>query len=599
MAKRSIQPQYYNFQEELDNLFEKSKMGVNFKELFPLIIDERNIKLAYGTIKSNSGSKTPGTDGKTIEDYKPFSDEQIIEMVKGKIDNFKPDSVRRVFIPKADGKSRPLGIPTMIDRIIQQCFKQILEPIVEARFYEHSYGFRPVRSTHHAIARTNFLININKLHFCVDIDIKGFFDNINHKKLIQQLWNIGIRDKQVLMIIKKMLKCEIIGEGIATKGTPQGGILSPLLANVVLNDLDHWVSSQWHTFPTETPYDDNRARFRIQKKMNLKQGFIVRYADDFKIFTDSHNSAKRWFHAAKNYIEDNLKLDISETKSKITNLRKKKTVFLGIEFKAVAKRGKFVSQSYIPKETISNIQKNIRPLVKGIRMNPIPIRVARLNAYIRGVHNYFEVATQVNKAFNRIAYHSNRVIYNRLKGIAAFHKDNGSNKGYKKSKFKTISVDGLQAIPIGNVTHSSAMNFSQDHTIYSESSRTKYGHKEKSIHMKKAFAYLERNFVPYRSIELNDNRIRRFAQTSGKCEITGIDMAYCPEMVRCHHIKPRKDGGDDGYRNLIIVHEIAHKLLHATSENIIDKLLKILMLNDEQLVKLNKLRETMNLLPIC
>ncbi len=105
----------------------------------------------------------------------------------------------------------------MLDRIIQQCFKQILEPIVEAKFYEHSYGFRPLRSTHHAIARTNFLININKLHYCVDIDIKGFFDNINHNKLIKQLWNIGVRDKQVLAIIKKMLKCEIVGEGKAEK----------------------------------------------------------------------------------------------------------------------------------------------------------------------------------------------------------------------------------------------------------------------------------------------------------------------------------------------------------------------------------------------
>lgn len=300
----------------------------------------------------------------------------------------------------------------------------------------------------------------------------------------------------------------------------------------------------------------------------------------------------------KNYIEKNLKLEISESKSKITNLRKRKSLFLGIEFKAVAKKKKFVAQSYIPKDSMKSIQANIKKKVKSIRINTIQVKVSELNAYIRGVHDYFKVATQVNKGFHKITYHSNRVIYNRLKGKVYFHADNGSNKGYKKSGYKTFNVGGIQAIPIGNVSHSSAMNFSQAHTIYSEESRVKYGHKEKAAHMKKAFAYLERNFVPNRSIEFNDNRIRRFAQTQGRCEISGIEMAFYPQMVRCHHVKRRADGGDDNYRNLIIVHELAHRLLHATKPNLIEKLMKQLMLSDKQVEKVNKLRSNMNLFTI-
>ena len=127
----------------------------------------------------------------------------------------------------------PIPCWTTSIRICQQCIKQVLEPICEAKFYNYSYGFRPNRNTHHAIAKCYSLINRQSLHYVVDIDIKGFFDNVNHGKLIKQMWSLGIRDKNLICIISKMLKAEIQGIGIQTKGTPQGGILSPLLSNIV------------------------------------------------------------------------------------------------------------------------------------------------------------------------------------------------------------------------------------------------------------------------------------------------------------------------------------------------------------------------------
>lgn len=166
--------------------------------------------------------------------------------MKIRFENFKPMSVKRVYIPKPNDGLRPLGIPTMEDRLIQQAIKQVLEPICEDKFFENSYGFRPNRSSSHAIAYLMKKANLDKCYYVVDI--KGFFDNVNHTKLIKQIWSLGIRDKNLIEVISKMLKAPIKGHGISDKGTPQGGILSPLLSNIVLNELDWRICDQWYEY---------------------------------------------------------------------------------------------------------------------------------------------------------------------------------------------------------------------------------------------------------------------------------------------------------------------------------------------------------------
>jgi group II intron reverse transcriptase/maturase len=232
--------EYYNMQEKLDEIYRQSLNGKKFRNLMELITTEENIQLAFRNLKKNKGSKTKGTDGKAIDSIKEKHIKQYITYIQNKFKNYIPNTVRRVEIPKSNGKIRPLGIPTIADRIVQQCILQILEPICEAKFSNNSYGFRPNRNTENAVAKVMNNMQHKHMYYCIDIDIQGFFDNVNHGKLIKQIWTIGIQDKTLIKIISKILKSKIeLPNGevvINSKGTPQGGIISPLLSNIVLNE---------------------------------------------------------------------------------------------------------------------------------------------------------------------------------------------------------------------------------------------------------------------------------------------------------------------------------------------------------------------------
>lgn len=590
--------EYYDMQKTFDWLYAKSLNGdTKGIDLYNLILSENNILLAYRNIKHNTGSSTAGTDGITIDKYKIENKEIFMEDIRESLKDYSPHSVKRIEIPKPNGKKRPLGIPTMRDRLIQQMFKQILEPICEAKFHKHSYGFRTNRSAKHALARCCFIISNTNNHYVVDVDIQSFFDNVNHVKLIKQLWNIGIKDKRVLAVISKMLKAPVKGIGIPVCGTPQGGILSPLLSGVVLNDLDWWISNQWETFKTKHKYSYGKMT-RALKTTNLKEMYIVRYADDARIFTNTYKSAVKIYHAVRGYLKNQLKLEISPEKSKITNLRRRRSEFLGFEIRVVRKRNQYVTNTFVSTKKKWEIKQEIRQRVKAIQQNPNGKRIMSYNSYILGIRNYYETASHVNVDFSEISYQTLKTLYNRLKSVARYEVPRSPPPLYKKlfkNNFRTFTIKNISLFPLADVQWKKAFTFNYKICNFTEEGRNLI-HGKLKVNIVSEIKKLLQISCHNERTEFADNRISKYSAQKGRCAIS--QWFLTAEEIHCHHIIPISVGGTDKYSNLMIVHKDMHTLIYSTKEETISELLGKFNLNKKQFEKLNQMRKKCNLTEI-
>lgn len=602
--------EYYDMQTAFDKLYADSVSGRQFRNLVELIQRPENIMLAYRNLRKNSGSKTAGVDKKTISDLNKWRDKKLVNHVQRKLDWYVPNAVRRVEIPKDNGKKRPLGIPTIMDRLIQQCILQVLEPICEAKFFKRSNGFRPTHSAENAIAQAERMIQNIGCYYVIDIDIHGFFDNVNHGKLLKQMWALGIRDKKLLSIISAMLKAEVAGIGFPEKGTPQGGIISPLLSNIVLNELDWWVASQWEEMPTKrnyvhriyangTPDKSNTIR-ALRSYTKLKECYLVRYADDFKIFCKKHSDAVKLFEATKQWLWERLGLEISPEKSKIVNVKRHYSEFLGFKLK-VREKGKkpdgskrYVIEAHVRDKALKKIRARSKEIIGQIRRTYDPKMEYRLiqkyNSYLIGVHNYYCIATHVNLDIHEIAFDVKKSLYNRLKH--RLQRTGSISNRYIQEKYgrsrEVRYLNGHAVVPIAYVQHRVPMDRKNRVNPYTPECRTEI-HKNLAGLNLAVMNHLMNTPAGQQSVEYNDNRIALYVAQKGKCAVSGI--ALDANQVDCHHKKPLSLGGDDSYQNLIIVSDAVHILIHSSSERTIKKYLNDLQLNSKQLAKLNNLRK--------
>ncbi|WP_148458873.1 group II intron reverse transcriptase/maturase [Anaerostipes faecis] len=330
-------------------------------ELLEKILEKKNMNEAYKKVCANKGAG--GVDGMELEELDGFIRKNwnsIREQIRGR--SYKPQPVRRVEIPKPNGSKRKLGIPTVMDRVIQQGIAQIISPMCEPLFSDHSYGFRPNRSCEMAIKDMLMFLN-EGYEWIVDIDLEKFFDNVPQDKLMSLVHNI-INDGDTESLIRKYLKAGVMVQGRYEKteqGTPQGGNLSPLLSNIMLNELD--------------------------KELERRGLRFVRYADDCVIAVRSEASAKRVMYSITDWIERKLGLKVNADKTHIT--RPMNLKYLGFGFWKDSKTKEWKCRPH--KDSVQKFKRTLKKLTERRKSMAFAERVKQLNRVIRGWINYFAI----------------------------------------------------------------------------------------------------------------------------------------------------------------------------------------------------------------
>ena len=330
------------------------------ENLLERILDRNNLNQAYLKVKRNGGSA--GIDGMTVEEMLPYLKEHREELLEAlRSERYKPKAVRRVEIPKPDGGKRMLGVPTVIDRMIQQAIVQVLQPMYEPLFSENSYGFRPKRSAQQAMKQALEYYNEGYTQV-VDLDLAKYFDTVNHEILIGMLRE-QVKDERVIRLIRKYLKSGVMINGLispTTEGTPQGGNLSPLLSNIYLTAFDRMLESRGHKF--------------------------VRYADDCNIYVKSRRAAERVMANCTKFLEGKLKLKVNRKKSRVGSPLRLK--FLGFSMYKTGKKAGIRPHS----KSIKKFKDKIRELTSRKQARSVEMILKRLKRYTVGWLGYYSIA---------------------------------------------------------------------------------------------------------------------------------------------------------------------------------------------------------------
>lgn len=576
----SINNIYYVDMEKRFDDYQKSVFDM--RSLHPMIHNENNVALAIRQLGKSPGKMALGPDGSNYKTLEKYSVVELAEIVKDRLFSKTMDYVRRTYIPKSNGKMRPLGICSIWDKLVEKCIQLVLEPYCETKFVKSSFGFREQVSTHNALAKVKN--QCQTAPYVLSVDMKDYFGTIDPDIAYRELWHIGVKDQVILNYIYRFIKKGYYEDSCKVKdpkGSPQGSILGPLISNVYLHRFDIWLrdqGDQWHD-PTVAKFHSVPKRKNMERT-NLKIGIHVRYADDILVLCRNLDDAQRFRYSVTKYLTKNMKLEVNEEKTKIYDLTNEKMKYLGYDFyvfkqntKNVRKKGVLRVANSLPLSKEDEITEKCGALLRKIRKNPRFDAFHDWNAYVVGIHNYYRGMTHFCESFNAIGWRIQKLFYHTMEKRAKFTNDQFRKDNFLNGRYCSWGTKGYYCfgsypiIEIGWANWDSSIISAVKGTVKRENPYSYGQKKHKPGVSMEMIDYLVNTSKYIKNSRLAMFRISKYSSVKGISYLSGEFVPV--NEYHCHHIKPVRKGGKHDFDNLCVLSEMEHEILHSKNPSLL------------------------------